>query len=101
MKKTLFQTLAASVLFAASVQASTNVFNFDEDPSGILNVTRGGDNGTLTALAGVWFPSGGSTLEAGVADQSTNGYFAITQTTSDPMFTAHGMRSVIIFDDFD
>src|SRR6266446_4202999 len=95
---TLFSALAAALMLGVG-HASTNVFNFDSDPSGVLNVTRGGDNGTLTALAGVWFSSGGSTLEAGVGNQSTNGYFAITQTTPD--LSAHGMNSKIIFDDFD
>jgi hypothetical protein len=89
----------AAALLCVQAQASTNIFNFDSDPSGFLNVTRGGDNSTLSAMAGVWFASGGSPLEPGVGDQSTNGYFAITQTT--PSLAAHGMRSVIIFDDFD
>src|SRR6266404_8564441 len=102
MKKTMtLLAVAAAVLLASSGFASTNVFNFDSDPSGILTVFRNGDNATLTSMAGVWFSSNGSTLEGGVVDQSTNGYFAITQTTSDPSFTAHGMRSAIVFDDFD
>lgn len=85
----------------STANASTNFFDFNTDPSSYLNVTRGGDNGELAAMAGAWFPSGGSPLEQGVGNQSTNGYLAITQTTSDPIFTAHGMSSVIIFDDFD
>ncbi|MBW8865107.1 MAG: hypothetical protein JF609_09350 [Verrucomicrobia bacterium] len=91
--------VAAVVLLRGEARASTNVFNFDSDPSGILNVTRDGDTPELQNLAGVWFSSGGSPLETGVGDQSTNGYFAITQTT--PSLSAHGMGSVIIFNDFD
>lgn len=93
MRKVLIQALAACCLMTAAARASTNVFDFNSDPSGILNVFRSGDNETATALAGVWFPTNGSTLEA-VADQSTNGYFAITQVGG-------GHRAVIVFDDFD
>jgi len=93
MRKKLIQMLTACLLVATSARASTNVFNFDSDPSALLTVFRSGDNPTATALAGVWFPTNGSTLEVG-ADPSTNGFFAITQVGG-------GHRAVIIFDDFD
>ncbi|MDB6111660.1 MAG: hypothetical protein JWR69_3410 [Pedosphaera sp.] len=80
-------------------QAGTNTFNFDTDPSGILTIRASSDGGVPSNLPGEWFANGGSTLESGVADQSTNGYLAITQTTPD--LSAHGMRSTIVFDDFD
>lgn len=79
-------------------RGSTNVFDFNSDPASILTITRAGDTTALADMAGVWFPSGGSTLDLGI-DPSTNGYFAITQTT--PLETGHGMKSTIVFDDFD
>jgi hypothetical protein len=93
----IFRTAVALACVGAA-EAATVEFKFDSDPADILTIARGGDNGTLSALAGAWFPTGGSTLQTGV-DPSTNGYFAITQTT--PTETVHGMRSVIVFDDFD
>src|SRR3954470_5696337 len=90
---------ALVVLVTGNARASTNVFNFDSDPSGVLTIRQGSDGGVPANLPGEWFASGGSPLEAGVSDQSTNGYLAITQTTPD--LSAHGMRSTIVFDDFD
>src|SRR5512139_3865809 len=90
--------LVAAVMVTGAAYASTNVFDFNADPSGILAITRAGDTAALADMAGVWFPTGGSPLETGV-DPSTNGYFAITQTT--PLETGHGMKSTIVFDDFD
>ena len=80
-------------------RASTNHFNFDSDPIEVLTSFSAGDDSTNVALAGVWFTSGGSPLEAGVADQSTNGYFALTQTT--PHEIKHGQKTTIVFDDTD
>jgi hypothetical protein len=105
MTKTALRILVAACLTAGTVQASLHSFKFDgpTDPTdpvtGNLSVFRAGDTAELSALAGVWVPTNGSTLEGGVANQSTNGYLAITQTT--PLLSAHGMRSGIIFDDFD
>jgi hypothetical protein len=91
--------LLAAALNTGPARAGTNVFNFDSDPSGILTIRSGSDGGVPSDLPGHWFDSGGSTLETGVADPSTNGYLAITQTTPD--LAGHGMRSTIVFDDFD
>jgi len=103
MSKKILKVLAAVLLLGLSAEASTHSFKFDgpTDPTtdGTLAVFRAGDNIDLSALAGVWIATNGSTLESGVANQSTNGYLAITQTT--PLLSAHGMRSGIIFDDFD
>ncbi|MEO6033724.1 MAG: hypothetical protein ABIQ35_00555, partial [Verrucomicrobiota bacterium] len=90
---------AVFALSCGGSSASTNLFNFGSDPSGILTIRRGADGGVPGNLPGEWISSGGSTLETGVVDQGTNGYVAITQTTPD--LTAHGMRSTIVFDDFD
>src|SRR5258705_6443180 len=102
MSKKILKVLAAVLLLGLSAEASTHSFKFDgpTDPTtdGTLAVFRAGDNADLSALAGVWIATNGSTLET-VANQSTNGYLAITQTT--PLLSAHGMRSGIIFDDFD
>jgi Concanavalin A-like lectin/glucanases superfamily len=100
--KTLLQMLCclAAVAFNITLaRASTNIFNFDSDPSGILTIRRASDGGVPFEMPGQWFGTNGSTLELGVSDQSTNGYLAITQTTPD--LSAHGMRSTIVFDDFD
>lgn len=97
-KIALCAALAVS-LAPGMTQASTNIFNFDSDPSGVLTIRHSADTGVDPSLPGQWLPSGGSTLETGETDQSTNGYLAITQTT-DPS-AAHGMRSTIVFDDFD
>src|ERR1051325_6400880 len=87
MRKSLVTTVAAACWFAASIHASTNVFNFDSNPSGILNVIAVGGGGT-------WYPTNGSTLEPGVVDQSTNGFLAISDA-------GNSQRATIIFDDFD
>jgi hypothetical protein len=97
--RSLIIGITALGLGAGLASASTNIFKFDEDPSGVLTIRRSSDGGVPANLPGEWFASGGSQLETGVADQSTNGYLAITQTTPDIL--AHGMRSTIVFDDFD
>ena len=91
--------LVSSLALVETSHASTNVFNFGSDPSGVLTIRRASDVGVPSNLPGEWIPTGGSTLETNVANQSTNGYLAITQTTPD--LAAHGMRSTIVFDDFD
>src|ERR1044071_3407620 len=97
--KTTFALILIGFSAALASYASTNIFNLDSDPSGILTIRPSADGGVPSNLPGEWFASGGSTLEAGVVDQSTNGYIAITQTTPD--LSAHGMRATIVFDDFD
>jgi hypothetical protein len=94
-----FLSLIALFTIAFAAQASTNIFNFDTDPSGILTIRAASDGGVPANLPGAWFASGGSPLESGVVDPSTNGYLAITQTTPD--LAGHGMRATIVFDDFD
>src|SRR4051794_5579011 len=88
-----------AALMIVNSHAGTNTFTFDTDPSGILTIRPSSDGGVPANLPGEWFASGGSTLETGVSDQSTNGYLAITQTTPD--IAAHGMRATIVFGDFD
>ena len=85
-------------LWANTAGAGTNTFDFNSDPSGILTIRRGSDGGVPPELPGAWIPTNGSTLETNV-NPATNGYIAITQTTPD--LSAHGMRSTIVFDDFD
>jgi len=98
-KAVLFATLVG--ISAGPTRASTNYIDFNSVPSLGLAVTRAGDNGTLQAMAGVLISTNGSTLEPGIGDQSTNGYFAVTQTTPTNSFSAHGMRSALVFDEFD
>jgi len=90
------------VAMASSVaQASTNYFNLDSNPTGLVSVFQFGDNTTVQALAGAWISTNGSTLEPGVGNQATNGYISVTQTTPTNLFSAHGMRSAIVFGDLD
>src|SRR5258705_257280 len=73
MSKKMLRVLAAVVLLGFSAEASTHSFKFDgpTDPTtdGTLAVFRAGDNADLSALAGVWIATNGSTLETGVANQ--------------------------------
>src|SRR5690349_13837139 len=96
VKKVLGSAVALGCV--SSLQAATVEFKFDSDPADILTIARAGDNATLSAMAGAWFATGGSTLQAG-ADPGSNGYLAITQTT--PNEASHGMNAKILFDDFD
>ena len=91
------------VMTVSLAQASTNYFDFDADPvaGGLAAAGSGGDNGTLGLLAGAWMPANGSPNEPGVGDQSTNGYWAITQTTPTNTYAAHGMHSALIFNEID
>jgi len=92
------------LLAVIDARATTVSINFDTDPlaNGVFqNNYQSGDNGTLTLMAGAWVTPDGSTLEAGVGDQSTNGYWAITQTTPTNSFSSHGMRSVAVLNEID
>ena len=88
--------IALGALSGSHALATTQTYNFDADPYSQINVFYTGDNGTLANMAGYWFATNGSPNEAGVGDQSTNGYWAITQTTPTNSFTAHGMRSELV-----
>ena len=96
LKAVLFASLGVTT--ASLARASTNYFGFDSNPylAGLCTVYSGGDNGTLATLAGSWISDNGSPLEAGVVDQSTNGYWAITQTTPTNTYSAHGMHSEMV-----
>ena len=89
---------AVAALAGGFARAATSHFTFDSAPTGI-DIYHYGDNSTNVALAGAWFSTGGSPLETGVADSSTNGYFALTQTT--PNEIKHGQKAVIVFPDAD
>jgi hypothetical protein len=90
------------VMTGGFAQAATNYFNFDSDPiAGGLSAGSAQDTGLPSTLPGAWISANGSPNQPGVGDQSTNGYWAITQTTPLNTYTAHGMRSALVFNQFD
>lgn len=98
MRKKLIQVLTACLLVAVSARAGTNIFRFNADPAADLTIVRN-EEANAAGLAGVWFPTSGSTLEVGT-DPSTNGYLQLTAGNPSPP-AAFGHRAVIVFDDFD
>src|ERR1017187_6324749 len=105
-KTSLLQALLFTLLGVMTIslaRASTVSLNFDSDPigGGVITPHSSGDSGTLANLAGTWISTNGSTLELGVGDQSTNGYWAITQTTPTNAYTQHGMKSEMVFTEID
>lgn len=83
----LLQVIASSVLVAASVQAGQHCFDFDS-PSDTEGLTIFSEVG-----GGYLVPTNGSPYDPAV-DQSTNGYFAITDNIN-------SQRGTIIFPDLD
>ncbi len=101
---------SAVAMTAGLAQASTNYFDFDSDPytlpppflyfssTGDSTTNASGESINLRDFAGLWISTDGSTLEPGVVDQSTNGYWVVTQTTPTSFYPEkHGMRSQLYF----
>jgi hypothetical protein len=80
-------TVTACVLFALSVQASTNYIDFNSDPSlnGLLTVLH-----RPSSTGGTWYSSDGAPSDP----FGTNGYFSITDASG-------GQRCTILFSDLD
>lgn len=95
----LFTCGAVSISVA---QATSYSLNFDSDPSSAVKAYGSGDTGALGNMAGVWFTTNGSPNEIGIGDPTTNGYWAITQTTPTvDGYTKHGMKSEMVIANID